>query len=110
MGQLDYYPILPIDFQRLVHIHPAMKRAAAELEDILQKYRKTDRIFWQNFLELFTGPDKLIPADDRIWSTLIRLRALAAREDVIRIPLTQLEDNNDRAFLACQMLALLLRP
>lgn len=109
MGKPHHSPSLPIDFDQVTKIFPALETAASDLEYILQGYQDVDRLYKRHFLGLFTGPDNLTPPDDRAWSALINLRDLAQSDNLISTPLHRLEFNNDRAGLVCSLLSIIFK-
>ena len=104
----DFHCPLPIDLALADQLFPAMESAAETLEHILRLYRELDRLFWRNFADVFTGPVDIHP-DDRVWSTLIKLRNGTDEPDRFTAePLLKLAFNNDRVATARSMLAIVL--
>ena len=109
MAKLEQFPPLPIDLDLAAYMYPALEISCQELDGLLTNYREIDYHFWQSFLKLFENKDLRTAPDDRIWTGLTRLRNLAASYDPISGPIYRLAHNNDRAVVACHLLALLLK-
>jgi len=111
MGKLCHSPslLLPIDIEEAVKIYPDLELWANKMAQHLLNYEDFDRLFRQHFLALFKQSHSMMPLDDKVWSTLMRLNKLARPGNLIVEPLLRLEHNNSRSALTCDILAMLFK-